>query len=1086
MDLFRRYGNLLKLDGTNQLQRTLPALEPDYIMPDERKLSDLVAYAQKLAAEIRYYNLSGQSVGGWPPLFESLVDPDTGRVLDHAALETTLASRQDWPPHLALFIVFLKLFQHLQTDLNELPQRHLRHYYETELGLSRRGATADDVHVIFELARNAAATPLPAGTLLDARKDAQGQPLHYTTTNDLVVSAATVANIKRTVTEIDRRGYRRFFVADRIAESEVNSWNTFGSRQLSLDTSQRVMTEAELGFAIASPVLRLAEGNRTIDINATLRVTDSSELPSTQGLNSALIVSLTGAEGWLVPDRFSAKLVNTAGILSLQLHLTVNEAAPAVVAFDGQLHGAGPVSQWPMLRCQIKAETGIYETLDALTMESAIIYVTATGVRDLVLQNDDGPLIADKPIPLFGSQPRIGSTFYIGSAEVFSKKLTYLAINMEWQGLPENLYNHYQAYFDDPSPSLYDNFSGHFLFDVDLLYNRSWNHRLLYNQYLFSPIMTIEAFASTFTSAFSSDENYEAHPKVKTLRSYTSSSKYGFVRMMLQNPMRSRFSAYTEIPFEAFGHQAFPRRYANQAIALSKWRDGSGTKPKLPNEPYTPVLASLAIDYHAETEFQPDNAHAPDAFYALGPFGYTEADAAIPARLVPEIDGHAALYLGIEKLQAPANLSLLFQIETGTANATDVLKPGDTKWSYLSGGRWQPLQATAVLNDSTYGFQKPGLVVISVPKEASTQHTAMPSNLVWLRAHIQRPPDSASRTLALHTQAVLAELAVKEQELDGYAQHLQNGLTAQTVTRMLQRNAKIKKVTQPYPSFNGQAEENDTSYFRRCSERLRHRNRAVTPWDFERLVLEAFPEVFKVKCLPHSDATGQSKAGETALVIVPDLRSIESSNPLEPRAGAVLMGRINDYVTNNLSTPYSTVHAIHPVYERIRVDIHVAFQSGLDAGWYTSVLNEDLRRFLSPWAYHQGEDIVFGARIYKSEILAFLEGRDYIDYVTDFNLYHSYDGPPREGIGHMHIATDFFIRPDPQPAIAQMIVGEDFIIGRSVEVAHSSRPHAILVSHPLHLIAPISPGEDRCTGVSQLGIGYVTVGLDFKVQQEYV
>ena len=318
-----------------------------------------------------------------------------------------------------------------------------------------------------------------------------------------------------------------------------------------------------------------------------------------------------------------------------------------------------------------------------------------------------------------------------------------------------------------------------------------------------------------------------------------------------------------------------------------------------------------------------------------------------------------------------------------------------------------------------------------------------------------------------------------------YAQHLQDGLAAQTISRLKQRDAAIKRVTQPYASFDGRGQEDDADYFRRCSERLRHRNRAITPWDFERLVLQAFPEVFKVKCLPHSDAAGNTRAGETALVIVPDLRNTKSSNPLEPRAGAVLMGRIKDYVTNNLATPFTALHVIHPVYERIRVAFSVAFRSGLDAGWYSDVLNKDLRRFLSPWAYSQEEDIVFGARIYKSDILAFLEGREYVDYVSDFSLYHSYEGPPREGIGQMDVGADFIIRPDPRPSIAGMTVGNDFIIGRSVEVARTTQPHAILVSHPQHLIAPISPGEDRCSGVTQLGIGYMAVSLDFKVQPEY-
>jgi hypothetical protein len=198
------------------------------------------------------------------------------------------------------------------------------------------------------------------------------------------------------------------------------------------------------------------------------------------------------------------------------------------------------------------------------------------------------------------------------------------------------------------------------------------------------------------------------------------------------------------------------------------------------------------------------------------------------------------------------------------------------------------------------------------------------------------------------------------------------------------------------------------------------------------------------------------------------------------------MRQIDDYVTSGLATPFATIHVIHPVYERIRVDIRVAFRAGLDAGYYAGKLNEDLRRFLSPWAYEEGEDILFGARIYKSEILAFMEGRDYVDHITNFTLYHSYDGPPRGGVGQMAIGADFIIRADPHPAILDMIVGDDLVVGRGVEVAETTRSHAILVSHSEHLITPINPGEDRCTGVTQLGIGHMTVSLDLKVQPEYV
>jgi len=1087
MDLLQRYGHLLKPDGTSQRQRVLPALEPGYILPDERSLSDLVDYARHLAAEIRFYNLTGQATGDWRPLLEPLVERSTDE------LRAEMSARKDWPPHVALFLTFLELFRHLQDDLNELPARHLRHYYENELGLLRRAAAGDGVHVIFELARNAASTLLPAGTLLDGGKDGEGRALTYGIGSELVVSSARIAEIRRLSIETDRRGKRRFFASDAIADSETRSFHTFGRRQLDLDASQRFMEEAPVGFALSSPVLRMAEGERSLEIFAYLRASQG-ELPPPQGIGYALRVELTGDEGWVEPDRFEAELTEVSpGEMALRIQLTLSEGAPAIVSFDPALHGEGPTWKWPVLRCLLEGDSGQYETLDGLVVERAEISVSVTGVRALTVANDEGPLTPDQPMPLFGTKPRIGSRFYIGSAEVFSKKLSSLKLNLEWKDLPENLFDHYRTYFDFVDDDLIAGLRSRYLAYVDLLYERTWDHRLLDNQILFDPSgsehRAITAVESAFESAFG-ERPYDPRPELTELGALDATSKYGFVRVVLSGPTREDLRSElnvpyaTKVPFEAFGHQAHARRYAAQAIALSRW-DGIGLAPELPNEPYTPTLAGLSLDYTASVSMVPGDVHGEEALYTLGPWGATRGGFESPARLVPAFDGEAALFLGIEGLAPPANLSLLFQIDRGTATAEDVLEPGETEWSYLSGETWRALAPEAVLNDSTFGFQKSGLVVLSVGKDATSDHEAMPGGLAWLRAVIQRPPESASRTLAVHAQAALATFQPETGELEDYDEHLRDGLDPESIRRFRKRNPAIRQVRQPYASFDGRGGEEDASFFRRCSERLRHRNRAVTAWDFERLVLEAFPEVFKVKCLPHNDASGNEAAGEAALVILPDLRDTEASNPLEPRAGAVLMGEVKRYTASGLTTPFAVVHVIHPVYERVRVDARVAFLSGLDAGYYTGVLNEDLRRFLSPWAFEEGQDIVFGARLYRSEILAFMEGRDYVDHVTDFTLYHSYEGPRRGGIGELRIGTDFVMRPDPTPAIEEEIgmrIGEDFVVGVGVEVAETTRSHAILVSHPEHRLLSIEAGSDRCAGVSRLGVGYMTVALDFEVR----
>ena len=178
---------------------------------------------------------------------------------------------------------------------------------------------------------------------------------------------------------------------------------------------------------MAAPILSLAEGERTITLLAHLGVPASAPVVA-QVIGYALDVTLTGAEGWLPADSVQASLLadDGSGKPALSLTVTLGAAAAAVVAFDPALHGPGPSIGRPLLRCLIKGDTGIYEVLDGLVVEKVDLSVDVKGVRNLVVQNADGPLNASQAMPLFGSQPQIGAPFYIGSAEVFGKRLTSL------------------------------------------------------------------------------------------------------------------------------------------------------------------------------------------------------------------------------------------------------------------------------------------------------------------------------------------------------------------------------------------------------------------------------------------------------------------------------------------------------------------------------------------------------------------------------------------------------------------------------------------------------------------------------------
>jgi hypothetical protein len=617
---------------------------------------------------------------------------------------------------------------------------------------------------------------------------------------------------------------------------------------------------------------------------------------------------------------------------------------------------------------------------------------------------------------------------------------------------------------------------------VALLYDRTFR-RVMANQALFNPVTTapMEMLAdqTAIGNAFAGVE-YVEQPDLAEQEAFSAQSRFGFVRVVLTGPTRESLAAFASVvPFEAFGHPVFGRRYAVQAIKLSTT---DPTAP-LPSEPYTPTLSKLSVDYRAEAGFTPGDENGPAVFHVVGPFGAIRATSPASARLVPAIDGEAALLIGVRDLAPPGGVSLLFDIDAGTATESVVLESRNIEWSYLAANdAWRPFSAASVLIDTTQGFQKAGIVALNVPVDATVAHQSLPA-LVWLRALIRVPPGSAARTLSLRAQAALARFDPGALPISAFEEHLRAGLPAGTIAKLFKRDSNIKRITQPNASFGGRGDEGTDDFIRRGSERLRHRNRGVTAWDLERLVLERFPDVFKVKCLQHTDETGARRAGHTAVVVVPNLRRTGGSNVLEPRAGEVLIGQIDAYVAQ-LTTPFLTMHVIRPVFERIRVEAKVVFASGRDPGYYANVLNDELRRFLSPWAFQEGEDILFGTRIYRSDILAFIEGRDYVDHLVGLRIYHDFDGERREGIGWMTIGLDFIVFPRPHPGLGEMQIGDDFIVGHSVDVAQTTQAHAILVSHPEHLITPVAAGEEVCAGITQLGIGYLTVGLDFDVALE--
>jgi hypothetical protein len=306
--------------------------------------------------------------------------------------------------------------------------------------------------------------------------------------------------------------------------------------------------------------------------------------------------------------------------------------------------------------------------------------------------------------------------------------------------------------------------------------------------------------------------------------------------------------------------------------------------------------------------------------------------------------------------------------------------------------------------------------------------------LYWLRASAT---EDLANNVSVEALPMLRDVfpqagAAKFQNNGNDLSHLETGLPEKTIAQLRFREVKIRSTTQPFPTFGGRFSEagDRMAYYRRIHERLRHRQRAVNVFDYERLVLEEFPKIALVKCLPHSAyAKHDSVAapGKVQVAVLPYPDKMVGVRKFYPSVDAGDLTEIQNYLNRHNSLFVSGIGAAHfcccetetmakehkcncrpcdnrlqvlnARMEPIRLQVCVRFKAGKDIPFYTKQLNEDLKGFLAPWAVSPslpaegtkaGSPILFGASVSATRLLQFVEMLDYVDVVMDLKFKHFY------------------------------------------------------------------------------------------------
>ena len=640
-----------------------------------------------------------------------------------------------------------------------------------------------------------------------------------------------------------------------------------------------------------------------------------------------------------------------------------------------ELHGAGMDTELPLLKCCINPQSNFYpySLFSELFVKAIDIEVCAKGVNNVQLYNNHGQLDPSKPFSPFGPLPGNNAYLIFGNYELAKKRLVDLTLNLEWGELPNcrgGFSHHYAGY-----EIQYRNSS--FKASFEALVDGHWlpkeleteQHENLFDSHGEGELVaekSLQVDAQDYAKPISAgirEDDYQ----------YNLASRGGFFKLSLREPQG------------AFGHAEYPTLLSKTLTENVKLKLPKPT----PNAPYTPVLNRVSLDYRARTRLDSslrhnhgDSRHEEKLFHHH-PFGISTAypnsrDQA--PKLFPLYEHQSNLYVGLSGKEVRGSVTLFFNLCEDHGQET-VAEASRFSWFYLGHDGWKYLTPKRVIRDTTNGFLSSGIVTLNLPNDIDSKNRQMPQGLYWLRLSSEKGVKGICSCFSICSNVVPVtremQKNVKQQEAAGNKAKWQPMVSV----------PGIGNVSQIGQLFGGRAQENEQDFKTRVSEQLRHKNRASTPWDYERLVLDNFSGVAKVKCFSNmrSDRTTPAP-GHVLVVVVPEVDDETIASSSRAMVSSVELSRIREFLLSR-SSGFVKLEVRNPVYEQIQIRCTVKFSTTMgDVAWGNR-LDHDVSDYLSPWR-QMGYKPRFGWTIRQKDIESYIRELEYIEYVTNFSMLH--------------------------------------------------------------------------------------------------
>jgi len=214
----------------------------------------------------------------------------------------------------------------------------------------------------------------------------------------------------------------------------------------------------------------------------------------------------------------------------------------------------------------------------------------------------------------------------------------------------------------------------------------------------------------------------------------------------------------------------------------------------------------------------------------------------------------------------------------------------------------------------------------------------------------------------------------------GVAGNVQPGEITAAVTAV----SGVDSVINPVGAGGGSEAATNEEMLKIGPAQISHRDRAVTPEDFERLAREASREVRKALCLPNRNAGGRHELGSTIVYIVP------ASKAATPTPTLALRRSVQDFLARRADV--TLVHQDRlfvgpPKYVPVSVEVTVVAKSFDRVASAEQSVRQKLEQFLHPLTggpANEGWD--FGRDLAASDLYALLEDIDDVDHIATLRM----------------------------------------------------------------------------------------------------